>query len=124
MTGSGDFDNLLSTAEQAMKSFQDEYVFSQARFPAFVAAIATGKTMCAILRMMRLMEESPNNLGIIVRKEFTDLSDSTVKDFYRYTGLTLSSHKEVKLQNGSVILFRHGSEIETLKNGRGSTCFK
>ena len=99
-----------------LQPYQDKFVFSEARYPAFVGAVGTGKTLTGILRMMKLMEESPNNLGIIVRKDFTDLYDSTIKDFTRYTGITISSHKEVILPNKSTILFRHGTEVATLKN--------
>jgi len=99
-----------------LKPFQDEFLFSESRFPALVAAIGTGKTMTGISRMMWLMEKDGNNLGIVVRKEFTDLRDSTIKDFELYTGLTVGSNKDVLLPNGSLIMFRHGAEINVLKN--------
>lgn len=99
-----------------LEPFQECFVFSPYRFPAMVAGVGTGKSMCLILRMMNLMEESPNNLGIIIRKEFTDLRDSTLKDFELYTGLKVDANKEVKLSNGSLIMFRHGDEINVLKN--------
>ena len=65
---------------------------------------------------MILSQEVPNNLGLIVRKEFTDLRDSTIKDFETYTGIKVGSDKDVKLPNGSVIMFRHGAELDVLKN--------
>ncbi len=91
--------------------FQDEFVFSPARFPLFCAGVGTGKSLCGILRMMRLMEESPNNLGLIIRREFTDLQKSTILDFEHYTGISVGSNKEVKLPNNSKILFLHGEEL-------------
>ena len=99
-----------------LKPFQDEFIFSKARFPALVAAIGTGKSLSGIMKMMIAMEGSPKNLGLIVRKEFTDLKDSTIKDFQHYTGLTVGTNKDVILPNGSVIMFRHGDEINVLKN--------
>lgn len=99
-----------------LRPYQDRYIFSQARFPAIVAGVGTGKTMCGILRMMHLMELYPGNLGIVVRKEFTDLKDSTIKDFTRYTGIDVPTSKDVQLPNGSLIMFRHGDEINVLKN--------
>ena len=101
----------MSTLTFKLLPFQDEFVFSEARFPLFCAGVGTGKSLCGILRMMRLMEESPNNLGLIIRREFTDLQKSTILDFERYTGLTVGTNKEVKLPNGSVILFLHGEEL-------------
>ena len=95
---------------------QDEFVFSHRRYPAFIGGVGTGKTMCGIARMRDLMERYPRNLGIVVRREFTDLRDSTIKDFTRYTGIDVPSNKDVILPNGSLIMFRHGDEINVLKN--------
>lgn len=81
-----------------------------------IAGWGTGKTMFAIFRALILSQEIPNNLGLIVRKEFTDLKDSTIKDFERYTGLLVGTNKEIRFPNGSVIMFRHGAEIDVLKN--------
>jgi len=97
------------------KPFQEGFLNTDARYPAFIAAWGTGKTLFALLRGLRL-SAIPNNLGLIVRKEFTDLRDSTIKDFEDYTGLKLNSDKNVVLPNGSMIMFRHGKELDVLKN--------
>jgi len=110
---------LSNNIDRRMRLLPKQTVFfdSPMRFPAFVGGVGTGKTMVGILRMMRLMMEAPNNLGLIVRKEFTDLRDSLMKDFELYTGLTIEkTEKQVQLPNGSVIMFRHGSELNVLKN--------
>jgi hypothetical protein len=52
----------------------------------------------------------------MVRKEFTDLKDSTLVDFETYTGRKVGSDKNVKFANGSTLMFRHGGEINVLKN--------
>jgi hypothetical protein len=65
---------------------------------------------------MLLSEKVPDNNGVIVRKNFTDLRDSTVSDFERYTGLKLNTDKDVILPNKSKIMFRHGTELDLLKN--------
>lgn len=97
------------------KPFQEEFLNTKVRYPAFIAAWGTGKTLFALLRGFRL-STTPNNLGLIVRKEFTDLRDSTIRDFEEYTGLKVGSNKDVVLPNGSVIMFRHGKELDVLKN--------
>lgn len=99
-----------------LKDFQDGFWHSLARYPAFLAGWGTGKTLFGILRGLDLSQEIIDNLGLVVRKEFTDLRDSTIKDFEKYTGKTLDSNKEVKLFNGSTIMFRHGAELDALKN--------
>ena len=96
---------------------QRDFVNSSARYPAFVGGWGCGKTMCGILRGLALSERFENNLGLIVRKKFTDLRDSTLKDFERYTGLSVNKgDKEILLPNGSVIMFRHGEELSGLQN--------
>lgn len=111
--------------EFRLKIFQDKFMFSQARFPCFCAAVGTGKTLVGILRMVKLMEESPNNLGLIIRREFVDLQKSTIKDFENYTGLTVGTNKEIKFPNGSIIIFLHGKELgsNVIKNINAGAIF-
>ena len=87
-----------------------------------ISAWGTGKSLCLILRVLRLCELYPNNLALICRKEFTDLKDSTIKDFELYTGIKVPSSKDVRLPNGSVIMFRHGEELNTLQNINLGVC--
>jgi hypothetical protein len=107
---------LSSGLKLNLKDFQNNFWHSLKRFPAMISGWASGKTLFAILRAIDLSQEIPNNLGLIVRKEYTDLRDSSIKDFEKYTGLKLDTNKEVKLPNGSVIMFRHGAELDVLKN--------
>ena len=96
---------------------QDNFMFSDAKFPAFVGAWGTGKSFAGIQRALILSEESPGNMGVIFRREFTDLRDSTLKDFESYTNLRASAERSVTLPNKSVILFRHLEEIQgTMQN--------
>lgn len=109
----------MSVKEQTivLNTKQRQFCNSPARYPAFVGGWGCGKTMCGILRGLLLSETYSGNLGLIVRKKFTDLRDSTLKDFERYTGLTVKKDsKEVTLSNGSVIMFRHGEELSGLQN--------
>lgn len=105
------------TQDFTLNAPQRRFVNSSARYPAFVGSWGCGKTMCGIFRGMGLSERFDNNLGLIVRKKFTDLRDSTLKDFERYTGLSVKKEsKEVDLPNGSIIMFRHGEELTALQN--------
>ncbi|MDI6787073.1 MAG: phage terminase large subunit [Planctomycetota bacterium] len=99
-----------------LKPYQAQFMTSPAKYLAMIAGWGTGKSLCLIARGIELSDSSPNNLGVIVRKEYTDLRDSTISDFSKYTGLTLDSNKEIKFRNGSVIMFRHGKELDVLKN--------
>lgn len=103
--------NWTTGGELELEPFQMGFLESRSRYPAFVAGWGTGKTMCAILKGMKLSGDYPNNLGLIVRKNFTDLRDSTMRDFTQYTGLKIPSSKDIILPNGSQIMFRHMDEL-------------
>jgi hypothetical protein len=108
---------MIEVAKIHLNKKQQVFCNSPARFPAFVGGWGCGKTMCGILRGVLLSETYKDNLGLIVRKKFTDLRDSTLKDFERYTGMTVKKDsKEVRLPNNSVIMFRHGEELSGLQN--------
>ena len=96
---------------------QAEFIGCAEHFPAYIGAVGTGKSTSLIIKALFHSQESPKNLGVIVRKNFTDLRDSTIKDFELYTGFKVSEQKkECVLPNGSSILFRHGDELPVLKN--------
>lgn len=109
-------DTPSKAVEYKLMPWQEDFIFSQARFPGMFSSWATGKTMSLIFRAMLYSEHIPDNLGVIFRKEFTDLKDSTIKDFEKYTGLKVNSSRECVLANGSVILFRHLEEINNIQN--------
>ena len=102
--------------EIKLKKWQDGFVFSPKRYPGMWSSWATGKNMSLILRAMLYSELIPDNLGIIFRKEYTDLRDSTVKDFEKYTRLKVDSQRCVTLKNRSQILFRHIEEMNNIQN--------
>lgn len=101
-----------------LNPYQYEFIDTLARYPALIAGVGTGKTLCGIIRMVRLMEMFPGNIGMIVRKTHVDLTKSTILDFTGYTGIPVVGDRKATFQNGSVILFRHGVEVNpaSLKN--------
>jgi len=94
-----------------LKPWQEGFFCTDARFPGLISAWATGKTLIGIDKAVALSQEFANNLGMIVRKEFTDLRDSTIKDFEKYTGIKVPANKDVVFDNNSTIMFRHGDEV-------------
>ena len=98
-----------------LNAYQDRFIFSTARYLAMMAAWGTGKTMCGIEVAMMESQKYRNNLGVIFRKEFTDLRDSTIKDFEIYTGIKLNSSRDAKV-GSSTIMFRHLEEINNIQN--------
>ncbi len=96
--------------------FQDRYLFSTKKFPCLCAGIGTGKTFMFLLKIFTYCETYPGTTALIVRKEFTDLKDSTMRDFERYFNVKIGADKDYYLPNTSKIMFRHAAEIEVLKN--------
>jgi hypothetical protein len=89
---------------------QIKYMCSTARFPAFIGGWASGKTLCLIYMAMELSYNIPNNLGVIFRHTFKDLSESTMSDFTSLTNMPVRQRKgvyQVDFPNGSKILFHH-----------------
>ncbi|KKN06859.1 hypothetical protein LCGC14_1072890 [marine sediment metagenome] len=87
------------------------------RFPSMIAGVGTGKTMLALQKGDLFSRFYKNNLGLVVRNKFTDLRDSTMKDFTDWTGKSIpQGTKEAHYANGSVVLFRHAKELSGLKN--------
>lgn len=97
--------------------FQWKFLTSTARFVNMTAAWATGKTMVAIAKGMTLSGLYPGNKGLILRKNMTDLRDSTMSDFINYTGLKVKvQSKTCTISNGkdypaSEIIFHHVDEL-------------
>ena len=74
--------------------------------------IATHNTMTAIMKAVMLSMKYPGNKGLILRKNFSDLKDSTMSDFTKYTGMKVPvQSKTVRFPNGSEILFHHADEL-------------
>lgn len=78
------------------------------------AAWATGKTLCAISRAQLYSKAIPENLGCIFRKTALSLRDSTMQDFQRYTGHKVNSERNFVYPNGSIVMFRHLDELDSI----------
>lgn len=99
--------------------YQDQFLFAKERFSCLIAGVGTGKTFAFLLKAWQICQETPGTLGLIVRREYTDLRDSTIADFERYFNVKIKeSTKEYEFANGSKIMFRHGdmTDINVLKN--------
>ncbi len=113
--GIGKIDPTKETKHFKLTPAQTRFVYSDARHPAYVGGWGTGKTLAGIARALRL-SSIPKNLGMICRKEYTDLKDSTAKDFQDYTGMKIDGSRNIRLPNGSEIMFRHLEELNNLQN--------
>ncbi len=96
--------------------YQDDFIYSPAPYPAAVTAWGTGKTFAGIVKAMDLSQQNPGNLGIVFRKQYVDVRDSTVRDFEEATGLKVDSQRNCDVGNGSSIMFRHLEEMNNIQN--------
>lgn len=99
-----------------LNPYQDRFLFSEKKFPCMKSSIGTGKTYMFLLKIWTYCKKYPGTTALIVRKEFTDLKDSTMRDFEKYFSVTIGSDKDYIMPNKSKIMFRHAAEIEVLKN--------
>jgi hypothetical protein len=79
-----------------------------------------GKTLPLCLWALNECDRYPNNLILIGRHHYTDLADSTIRDFFnimpRNSATWNESTKVYTHPNGSQILFRHLDDDKGLKN--------
>lgn len=95
-----------------LNNYQDSFIFDDSfKYKFLKSGWATGKSLCLILAVIRQCEMYPNNLGVIYRKEATDLRDSTIKQFEELTGMRVDSSRNVEFGNKSCLMFRHKEDI-------------
>ena len=96
---------------------QDDFIFSTDEFVCLKGTFGCGKSLAGLIAACVECETYPNNLYIIIRKEYIDLKNSTMRDWESEFGERYSiSGSEVKFPNGSLLLFLHGDDINSIKN--------
>lgn len=95
---------------------QDKFIFNTDHFVCIKGTWGCGKSLAGLYAANKECEETPNNLYLIIRKEWVDLRDSTLHDWQSEIGLPIDGEKNVHYPNGSVLMFRHGDDINSLKN--------
>lgn len=95
---------------------QDKFIFSDDEFVCIKGTWGCGKSLAGLLSANRECEENPNNLYLVIRKEWVDLRDSTLHDWNNWIGREVNGEKNVIYPNGSVLMFRHGEDLNALKN--------
>jgi hypothetical protein len=101
-----------------LSNLQAEFVQSKSRFCCAITGVGLGKTFMLLVKAWKHCENHKNALCLVIRKEFTDLQDSTIRDFGNYFGVKLDGKNNYTFGNGSVMMFRHGNEndLAVLKN--------
>ncbi len=114
---------------ETLQDYQYDFIMSKEPEECFSAGWGTGKTMCALFKCLKLIQEHPGdssvrasgNLIAVIRNNVSDLRRSTIKDFKLYTGLKCMEWKEQEKEAyfpeyGGTIMFLHADELGALQN--------
>ena len=105
-----------STKQKTLLYSQDKFIFNKEHFICIKGTWGCGKSLAGLYSAYRECKDNPNNLYLIMRKEWVDLRDSTIQDWNKELGMSLDGDKNVTFDNGSVLMFRHGDDLNALKN--------
>lgn len=94
---------------------QSRYVFSDSKYPCIKGTWGCGKSLATLLAADKECTEHPGNLYPVIRREYVDLKNSTMKDWDAWIGKKITGN-EVRYKNGSTLLFIHGDDLNSFKN--------
>lgn len=109
-------EQLIDQPSKTLNYKQDKFIFASDQYVCIKGTWGCGKSLAGLYAADKECRENPNNLFLIIRKEWVDLRDSTIHDWMTEIGRPLDGDKNVKYDNGSVLMFRHGEDINSLKN--------
>ena len=105
-----------------------KFLFCPKKHSGFFGGVRNGKTTAAVFKALILSLVYPTNRGLIGRKEYTELRDSTMNEFFKWLkrwnngseegGIVKSWNRTDKILtfvNGSQIYFRCLEEFEKIK---------
>lgn len=109
------------SVDLSRNQIQRDFMACNSRFQNFSGGFGSGKTTACCLKGQILSRLFPNNMGVICRKTYPDLRDTTRKTFLEILPEdSVKNWKEsenaLTLKNNSMILFRH-FENGTVKVG-------
>lgn len=99
---------------------QDDFFTSDKKFKAFIGGRGSGKTFTGCLTALNHAFNHNGTLGVIVAPSFPMLRDSTMRMFFQMCPHEAvktynDTKKELKLVNGSEILFRSADNPDSLR---------
>ena len=109
------YGSFLELPDLKLNLKQDEFIFAEEQFVCIKGTWGCGKSLAGLLAADRECMEHPGNLYLVLRKEWVDLRDSTMKDWASEIGKPITDG-DVRYGNGSILMFRHGNDLNSLKN--------
>ncbi len=100
---------------------QRDFHQSEAKYKAYVGGFGSGKTKAGCCEVIELSMRYKNNLGLICRKTYLELKDTTMRTFFDECPPALikehnKSEHMVTFWNGSQVLFRSLDNSEKFKS--------
>ncbi len=94
---------------------------SNAMFRAYIGGFGAGKTMAGVWEAIDVSMAYPRNVGLIARRTYRELLDSTAKLFLDVCPRELIKNyskreEKVEFVNGSVVLFRSLDDVEKFRS--------
>jgi len=109
-------DPLADFKQIALLPKQMAFVDCEAKYPAYFGGIGNGKTLAGCVKALLLSEIFPGNLGLIMRQNYPDLRDTTMKSFFDLKPALkqyyFAGEMKLVMPNGSEILFRHAENLK------------
>ncbi len=107
---------------------QKAFIFSPCKYTGYYGGVGNGKTTAGIVKGYLLSEGFPGNFGLIGRKTYTELRDTTQKEFLDLVRLRNGGSLEpgpvlkqyikgeniLEFRNGSKVIFRYLDEMEKI----------
>lgn len=109
--------NTALVKEYLLNPNQDKFILCPKRFIAYVGGRGCGKSLGLVLKIIQLMLKYNNNYGLVGRFNYSDLRDTTEKDFFDicprvYIKSHLKQEHKVTFINGSTVIFRGLKDIK------------
>ena len=96
---------------------QEAFMKCDKKYVAYVGGRGGGKSLALVLKLIQLLLQYPKNYGLLGRYNYSDLRDTTVKDFFdicpeEYIKRWSKQEKQVTFQNGSTLIFRGLKDVK------------
>lgn len=100
-----------------MSQKQTQFLKSDKKYVCYSGGMGCGKSLALVLKIIQLSEEYPNNYGLLGRVNYSDLRDTTMKDFFdicppRHIKSYNKQEKRVTFHNNSQLIFRGLKEVK------------
>ena len=90
---------------------QQKFLTSSKKYIGYIGGRGCGKSLALCVKIIELLQKYPNNHGLLAREDYSDLRDSTERDFLdtcppEFIKQHYKQEKKILFHNGSTLFFR------------------